>query len=168
VKPAFAIELLADRHDRASFVSGNDPLDRYLRDFATQDARRRIANCFLAVEQATSRIAGFYTLSAAGMPLVELPDTLTKRLPRYPTLPAVRIGRLAVDRQFHGQGLGSAMLIDAARRAIQAGPAAFLLVVDAKDEEAARFYEHHEFIRLVERPLTLFLPLATAEKTLLR
>ena len=68
----------------------------------TQDIRRRITNCFVVVETATSQVAAYYTLSAASIPLVDLPPDEAKRLPRYPTLPAVRIGRLAVDQHFNG------------------------------------------------------------------
>ena len=81
-------------------------------------------------------------------------------------LPAVRIGRLAVDRRFAGRGLGAALLADAARRVKQVPPAVFTLLVDAKNDAAIAFYEHHGFQRLASAPMTLFLALATAEKTL--
>lgn len=97
----------------------------------------------------------------------ELLADLAKRLPRYPTVPAVRIGRLAVDERFRGKGLGGALLADALRRVLQSPPAAFALLVDAKDDQAAAFYRHHGFEPLASQPRTLFLPVATAEKTLL-
>ena len=80
----------------------------------------------------------------------------------YPTVPAVRMGRLAVDQAFQGQGLGGALLADALTRAARSEIAAFALVVDAKDEAATAFYRHHGFISLPYSPQTLFLPLATA------
>ena len=80
-------------------------------------------------------------------------------------MPAVRLGRLAVDQAFKGQGLGSALLADALERAARSEIAAFALVVDAKDEVAAAFYRHHGFIALPDSPLTLFLPLATVSRT---
>ena len=64
----------------------------------TQDIGRRITSCFVAVERGTSEVAAFYTLSAASIPLTDLPLEQTKRLPRYPVIPAIRIGRLAVPR----------------------------------------------------------------------
>ena len=73
------------------------------------------------------------------------------------------MGRLAVDQAFKGQGLGAALLADAMRRAVTAEIAAYALVVDAKDETAARFYAHHGFIALPEQPLFLFIPLATVK-----
>jgi ribosomal protein S18 acetylase RimI-like enzyme len=163
VTPAFRLEVLGPEHNRADFASGEPALDRYQ---ATQDVRRRIANCFVAVETATSILAGFYTLSAASLPLAEIPEDLAKRLPRYPTVPAVRIGRLATDLRFRGRGIGAGLLADAFRRCMTAPPAVFTLLVDAKNDAAAAFYQHHGFRPLADAPRTLFLPLATAEKTL--
>jgi GNAT superfamily N-acetyltransferase len=86
-------------------------------------------------------------------------------LPRHPTVPAVRMGRLAVDQAFKGQGLGGALLADALDRAARAEIAAFALIVDAKDEAAGDFYRHHGFMALPDSPLTLFLPLATVRRS---
>ena len=83
----------------------------------SQDMCRRVAACNDIVDQATDAIAGYYTLSAADLPLTELPPDLTKRLPRYPTLPAARLGRLAVDQRYLGQKLGALLLADAVMRA---------------------------------------------------
>ena len=85
---------------------------------------------------------------------------------RYPTLLALRIGRLAVEQRFQGRGLGGALLVDAARRSIQSPPAVYALLVDAKNDHAVAFYQHHLFQPIVGLPQTLFLPLATAEKAL--
>lgn len=73
------------------------------------------------------------------------------------------MGRLAVDKQFKGQGLGGALLADALDRAASSEIAAFALIVNAKDDVAATFYRHHGFIALPDSPLTLFLPLATVQ-----
>jgi ribosomal protein S18 acetylase RimI-like enzyme len=162
--PPFRMEPLGSSHDRAVFHCGEEPLDRYLQTQANQDIRRRMANCFVAIEAATGRIAAYYTLSSASIPTVDLPPDETKRLPRYPTLPAVRIGRLAVDRDFQGRGLGGALLADAAQRAAHSDIAGFTLLVDAKNAKAVAFYEHHGFRALASQPKVLFLPLATAQK----
>jgi ribosomal protein S18 acetylase RimI-like enzyme len=130
----------------------------------TQDIRRHIANCFVAVEAITSTIAAGYTISAASIPLVDLPLDETKRLPRYPTVPAIRIGRLAVDKNFQGRGLGAALLADAAARALKADAAALTLLVDAKNDQAVAFYQRFGFRALASQPRTLFLPLATAQR----
>jgi len=92
----------------------------------------------------------------------------TKRLPRYPTLPAVRTGRLAVDHRFQRRGLGELMLMNAVHRTIQDAAAAFAPLVDAKTDQAAVFYRRYGFRPVVDKPRTLFLPLATVQKTLLQ
>lgn len=166
--PPFHIEPLAPEHDRGRFRCGEEVLDHYLRTQATQDIRRRISNCFVAVEAPSPKVvAAYYTLSAASIPLAELTQEETNRLPRYPTLPAVRIGRLAVGREFQGRGLGSALLIDAAERTLKADAAAFALLVDAKNERAVDFYRRHQFMSFVSQPRIMFLPLAVAQKALL-
>ncbi len=164
----FRIEPLGDSRDRGGFRCGEPALDRYFQTQATQDIRRRLANCFVAVEQTTGIIAAFYTLSAASIPLVDLPSEETKRLPRYPSLPAVRIGRLAVDKRFQGRGLGAALLIDAVARTLRADAAAFTLLVDAKNDRAVEFYKRFGFKTLASEPRTLCLPLATAQRALKR
>ncbi len=159
----FRLELLAG-HDRSKFHCGEDIPDSYFQTQATQDMRRRVANCFIAVDSLTGQVAGYYTLSSGGILMTDLPAETVKKLPRYPTVPAVRIGRLAVDRSFQGRGLGAALLADAVIRTLKAGPAAFALLVDAKNERAAAFYRHHGFLECVSQPMALFLPVATAEK----
>ena len=158
----FRVLPLDAAHDRAAFCSDSEPLDRYLREQATQDIRRRVAACFVALADG-QRIAGYYTLASASLLLADLPASTGKKLPRYPTVPAVRMGRLAVDQAFKGQGLGGALLADALARAARSEIAAFTLLVDAKDEAAGAFYRHHDFIALPDLPLTLFLPLATVQ-----
>lgn len=156
----FRLSPLDTTHDRTGFNSDSEPLNRYLREQATQDIRRRVAACFVALADA-HRIAGYYTLASASLLLADFPARIGKKLPRYPTVPAVRLGRLAVDQAFRGQGLGGALLADALDRAARSEIAAFAMVADAKNETAAAFYQHHGFIALPDSPLTLFLPLAT-------
>ena len=158
----FLLKPLDAAHERAAFDCERQALNRYLREQATQDIRRRVAACFVALDDA-QRIAGYYTLASASLLLADLPASIGKKLPRYPTVPAVRMGRLAVDRGFKGQGLGGALLADALSRAARAEIAAYALMVDAKDESAAVFYRYHGFIALPDSPLTLFLPLATVQ-----
>jgi ribosomal protein S18 acetylase RimI-like enzyme len=158
----FLLTQLDATHDRSAFRSDSEPLNRYLREQVTQDMRRRVAACFVALTDG-QRIAGFYTLASASLLLADLPLATGKKLPRYPTVPAVRMGRLAVDQAFQGQGLGAALLADALDRAARSEIAAFALIVDAKDEMAAAFYRHHGFIALPDSRLTLFLPLATVQ-----
>lgn len=156
----FRIEALSPAHPRSDFDCGSPPLDRYLKEQVGQDVRRRVASCFVAVDVETGAVAGYFTLAAAGVPLTDLPDTLARRLPRYPSVPVARLGRLAVDRRYQGRQLGAALLWDAVQRALQSPVATFAVMVDAKDEAAARFYQRHGFIAFAHAPLQMVLPLA--------
>ncbi|MDI9233503.1 GNAT family N-acetyltransferase [Limnohabitans lacus] len=160
----FQLAPLDAAHDRSVFRSDSEPLNRYFREQVGQDIRRRVAACFVALANG-QKIAGYYTLASASLLLTDLPASTGKKLPRYPTVPAVRMGRLAVDQAFKGQGLGGALLADALDRAARSEIAAFALLVDAKDERAAAFYLHHGFMASPDSPLTLFLPLATVRRS---
>ena len=162
VAAGFFVVPLEPDADRSAFESGVEPLDRYFKTQVSQDIKRRVAACFTALD-ANGQVAGFYTLSSASILLTGLPKSLAKKLPRYPNVPAVRMGRLAVDRRYKGKGLGAALLADALRRAVTAEIAAYAFVVDAKDESAADFYAHHGFRATAENPLFLYLPLATVK-----
>lgn len=141
----FRIEVLSPDHARDGFSCGAQALDHYLARQASQDVRRRVSACYVAVEVGSGKVAGYYTLTADGVLLSDLPAGLAKRLPRYPSVPVARVGRLAVDQAFHGQGLGGALLADAAVRAMRSEVVVFAMVVDAKDDAAVVFYRHHGF-----------------------
>lgn len=156
----FRVTALDSSLDRTSFSSGVAPLDSYFKTQVSQDIKRRVAACFVALTPG-QQVAGYYTLSSASVGLSDLPATVAKKLPRYPFVPTVRMGRLAVDQGFQGQGLGAALLADALAHAARSEIAAYALLVDAKDETAADFYRHHGFLVLPDQALTLFLPLAS-------
>ncbi|MEO9132117.1 MAG: GNAT family N-acetyltransferase [Sphingomonas sp.] len=149
----YRIELLG-KQDRSTFASGSDPLDRYLRERAAQDMRRRVASCFVAIA-ADGTIAGFYTIAATSLMLDLLSAEHARRLPRYPTIPAVLLGRLAVASAHQGKRLGGALVADALLRVTRTEVMAYAMLVDAKDEPAARFYQHLGFEPLVDSPLRL-------------
>jgi GNAT superfamily N-acetyltransferase len=156
----YDIEVLGPQHDRKDFTSGVPALDRYFREQVTQDVRRLATSCYVACNAATQKIAGYYTISAGSVPLVDLPEAFRKRLPRYPSVPVARLGRLAVDEAHRGRRLGGILLWDAVARAIRSELAVFAVAVDAKDEQAAAFYRHHGFVHFESAPLHLFLSLA--------
>ena len=81
------IEFLKEAYDRSNFISGSTTLDRYFQAQATQDLRRRIATCFVAISHDADEIAGFYTLSASSIALDAMPAALVKKLPSYPVVP---------------------------------------------------------------------------------
>ena len=158
------IELLDASHDRDGFDCGSEPLNRFLKQVARQHNERGVARTFVMVEedaQAPKAILGFFSLSAFEVTGAALPAAVAKKLPR--DIPAARLGRLAVAKHMQGQRIGTVLLFAAlkkvARTADSIGIAA--LFVDAKDTDAARFYERFHFVPLPEQPLTLFLPLKT-------
>ncbi|MGY2051130.1 GNAT family N-acetyltransferase [Methylobacterium sp. JK268] len=160
--PPFAIEPLSKAHDRTGFTCGHAKVDAYFRQTVSQDVKRKYATCFVAREIATGRVAGFYTLSACSVPLTSVPEDLARRLPRYPTVPAVLIGWLGRDEAFRGSGLGEALLFDAVRTVATAPIGSHAIFADAIDDKAAAFYTDHGFIPLLELPMRFFLPMATA------
>jgi len=117
--------------------------------------RRHLATPFVIV-MPDDTIGGFYTLLSTALRLTELPEDTTKRLPRYPLVPATLIGRLALDRRFHGQGWGSFLLLDALHRCATSDLASFAVVVDAIDDAALSFYLHASFLPLPDSPYRLF------------
>jgi predicted GNAT family N-acyltransferase len=165
----YSIEPLNASHDRTAFHSGVPELDRYLHQQAGQDARRKAAAPFVMLDK-SGAIVGYYTLSAYSISLAELPESLSKKLPRYPRLPATMLGRLAVSSSHRGQKLGRFLLMDALHRSwkVTAEVGSVGVVVEAMDESALAFYRHHEFHSLAGHPDKLFLAMATIEKALAR
>jgi GNAT superfamily N-acetyltransferase len=156
------VEPLGPQYDRSGFESGVEPLDRYFRTQAGQDARKKMAASFVLVLQ-DGGIAGYYTLSSTAVRLPELPEAIIRKLPRYPLIPATLLGRLAVDRHYQGRGYGRFLLADALYRTLRSEIASFAVIVDAKDENAKRFYERESFLPFPDQPMKLFRPIADIE-----
>jgi ribosomal protein S18 acetylase RimI-like enzyme len=164
VTARFGIEPLTKTHDRSGFACGNDRIDSYFRQTVSQDVKRNYATCFVARELTTDRVAGFYTLSSSNVPLTEVPADLAKKLPRYPSVPAVLIGWLARHIDFAGLGLGEALLFDAINTVATAPIGAHAVFADAIEERASAFYASFGFTPLITRSHTLYLPIATAKE----
>lgn len=105
-------------------------------------------------------VAGYYTLSSTSVLLRDLPNETVRKLPKYPLVPATLLGRLAVDRRQQGKGFGRFLLADALRRAAMSEIASFAVIVDAKDENARRFYAGESFLPFPDQPMKLFRPMA--------
>jgi ribosomal protein S18 acetylase RimI-like enzyme len=156
---------LGSSHDRRGFTCGIEALDRYFREQVSQDIRRRLSNCFVAVDT-EGNVAGYYTFSATSLPMTDLSAGESRRLPKYPLLPAGLIGRLAVATKHARQGLGAALILDAVTRATRAESAIFALIVDAKDDNAHNFYTRLGFRPLTSRPSSLYWLVAEAARLL--
>jgi GNAT superfamily N-acetyltransferase len=154
------ISELSGRHDRESFDCGSPELNNYLWQIAAQHIRKSLARVYVAHEESRpERIVGFYALNGCEIQSDELPEWLRKKFPRR--VPAVRLGRLAVAREYQGQAIGELLLFHAMWNVgqVDAIVGAVALLVDAKDERAKRFYSKYGFLELPDRPLNLFLPI---------
>ncbi len=167
IRAALVFEPLHARHDRLHFRCGEEALERYLRVQAGQDAVRHVASVIVAVDP-HGLLAGFYTLAMSAVKLTDVPEPAARKLPRYPLVPAVRLGRLAVATELQGQGLGGVLLADALSRALSNPVAWAVVAVDTKDERAAGFYRRFGFVALRDDPRHLFLWRGTIEKLLMR
>jgi GNAT superfamily N-acetyltransferase len=159
----FRLDSLGRDHDRTGFECGVESLNLYLKTQASQDMRRK-ANAVFVLSPVTSpnRIAGYFTLCAYGLAPGTIPEAARKHVPRYPVVSATRLGRLAISTELQGKGLGSALLAKALEKAyasaVQVGSS--MVVVDAIDAGAAKFYAAHGFIQLPES-MRLILPMRT-------
>ncbi len=161
---------IGKRRDRAAFDCGDADLNLYLRRYARQNHESGGAKCFVAApSDAPARVLGFYTLSPASLEYSRTPALAKKGLARYDA-PVFRLGRLAVDKTVQGRGLGGALLLRAADRCIRVAQdvGGVALLIDAKNDRAARWYEGYGALRLDDAPLSLVLPLAVAADALRR
>jgi GNAT superfamily N-acetyltransferase len=161
-------EPIARKHDRAKFDCGEPALDEYLRQYARQSHDKGAAKTFLAISKSDGRtILGFYTLCPASLEYSRASEIIRKGLAQY-DLSVFRLARLAVDRKVQGHGLGSQLLLAAGRRcllaAVEVGGVA--LLIDAKNERAAKWYASYGAVPLADTPLSLLLPLATVQAAL--
>ena len=145
---------------KLDFDCGYPDLNNYLRHYAVKNDQLSIGKTFLALSD--SIVAGYFTISTAQIVSAELPETLRIKLPRYP-VPAFRIGKLAVNKELQGLGVGQWLLHQALEKAVLVSRdvAIYAILVDAIDEKAKQFYLKYGFIPFQEFPLTLFLPLET-------
>jgi GNAT superfamily N-acetyltransferase len=145
------IELLDKKHNRGDFDCGNELLNSYIKNQAGQDVKRKLSACFVFAEKETNCVQGYYTLSNNGIPLRSLPQQIKKKLPQsYNSIPITLLGRLAIDKNHQGKGLGKILLIDALKRSYETSKeiGSFAVVVDPIDREAEQFYEKYDFIKL--------------------
>lgn len=145
------IELLNKKHNRKEFDCGKELLNNYLKHQAGQDIIRKLSVCFVLVENSTDFIQGYYTLSNNSIPLKCFPEHIKNKLPQsYKSIPTTLLGRLAIDKNYKGKGLGKILLIDALRRCYEISKeiGSFAVVVDPIDRAAELFYEKYDFINL--------------------
>lgn len=161
--------MLSRLHDRQGFDCGSEQLNLFLKETARQHAERGISRTFVMIEEnepAPKRILGFFSLNICQLTSEALAPEQARRLPR--TVPGVKLGRLAVAKEFQGQGIGKELLVAAMRKFVDVfntvgGTGMF---VDAKDLDAKCYYEQFGFVSLPSNALEMFLPLKTIQAAL--
>ncbi|MEM8677524.1 MAG: GNAT family N-acetyltransferase [Cyanobacteria bacterium P01_G01_bin.67] len=148
--------------NRSAFDCGKPQLNNYLKKYAWQNQQKRYSVTIVATVANNNEITGYYCTSASNIEFANLPDSLTRKLPKYPA-PVMLIGQLAVDRTMQGKGLGKVLLMHALSRAVRISSemGIFAVRVDAMDESAKNFYLKYGFIPLKDAEFSLILPLKT-------
>lgn len=157
----FNIDVLSRQYQRDNFDCGQVDLNTFLKQYAIQQQSRFLSQTYVAYNN-TKQVIGFYSLANGSTSRDDLPITEQKRLPRYP-IPCVIIGRFAVDISYQGKGLGQALLRHAFKKILEVSAltgTAYILV-HAKDDKAASFYQRLGFQSFPQQALTLFLPVAS-------
>ena len=144
--------------DRQNFSCGTPELDAYLHRQAGQDMARGFATVVLArAMDESSGILGYYAFSAASIPIVFMPKEIAGKMPRYQSVPAILLGRMAVALSMQNRRIGSLLLFDALKRACASEVAWAIFMVDAKNERAVTFYEKFRFLRFHHAPHSLWI-----------
>lgn len=158
------VRLTAD-HDPRSFDCGNEQMNRWLIDHALASQRADLARTYLVLQG--EAIAGYVSLTTGSIRREAVPKRFARGMPRYP-LPTILIARLAIDRRYQRQHLGSRLLAEALRLAVAASDtaAARLVVVDAIDERAVSFYRRWGFVDVPDNPTRLFRKISDIRRSL--
>ena len=145
------------------FDCGVNELNDYLKKYAAQNDKKNMGKSFVGVDD--GRVTGYYTLSNAQVAFEEIDEDMRKGLPKYP-IPAIRIARLAVNKNHQGEGVGRLLLKDAFLRIlnVSVNTGIYFVIVDAKDS-AKSFYEHYGF-RALSDGKTYIIPVRTILKAL--
>ena len=156
----WSVEPIAAHHRRERFTCGEAALDEFLRTRAKRHREQNLSSTFVAVPIGSRVVAGYYTLAERLIEFDDMPVGLVRRLPRHP-LPAILLGRLAVDLAHQQKGLGRLLLVDALRTSVAAADllGVFAVILDAKNERVKAWYARHGFSPLPSKPLQLFIPI---------
>jgi GNAT superfamily N-acetyltransferase len=166
--PAWREEPINKKHDRQAFDCGEEALNEFWRHHARKSHDRGGSKTFVAIDKVDPKtVLGFYTLNPASIEYARAPEVIRRGLARH-DVPGFRLARLAVDRSMQGKGLGGQLLLAAGRRCLAAAVevGGVVLVIDAKNERAARWYASYGAVPLLDAPQSLLLPLETIELAL--
>ena len=162
--PLDAPALLTEEHDASSFDSGEPVLDDWLRQRAWSNLQVAASRTYVVCPTGSRQIVGYFAICMGQILAQEVTGSMRRNMPRH--IPAVTLGRLAIDRTWQGKGLGRAMLADVVQRSIRASAevSARLVIVHAISSAAEAFYLHHGFTRLPVETPTLALDLVKLQK----
>ncbi len=140
-------------------------LNEFLSRYALKNDQLGIGKTFVALNN-QEKIVGYFTLATAQVAYQEIPDDYRGKLPKYP-IPALRIARLAVDKEMQGTGIGRWLLAQAFIKIVQVANVTgiYFIIVDAK-ENSKVFYEHYGFTKFNGEDLTYFILVDTVRKAL--
>jgi GNAT superfamily N-acetyltransferase len=157
--------LLTEAHDTALFQSGEPVLDSWLRERAMQNQRNAASRTYVVCPVGSDRIVGYFAVSMGQILNTDVTGAMRRNMPTQ--IPAVILGRLAIDRAWQGRGIGAALLSEVVRRALVASleVSARLVIVHAISSTAEAFYRHHGFTRLPVSAPVLALDLLKLRKT---
>ena len=161
--PAWHEEPISKSHDRKAFDCGDDAMNEFLQRYARQSHDLGAAKTILAIDDSDGKsILGFYSLAPGAVSYADTPAILRRGLARH-DVPGFRLARLATHVRLQGHGLGGQLLASAARRCLRASAdvGGVVLIIDAKNHRAAKWYEGFGAVSLSGRPLALVMPLAT-------
>jgi predicted GNAT family N-acyltransferase len=166
---SLSIDILnSKKHDRSSFACGITSLDEYIKTRASQELRKRVSTPFVLTDSPSQQVLGYYCLSSYSVEAIEIEGNIAKKLPRYPLLPAILLGRLAVDNEHRGKGYGDLLISDALKRALLASSqvSSVAVVVDATNQDAVNFYLKYGFTEFQTDPIKLYILLDEIEKSI--
>lgn len=159
------IQLLEKTHIRKNFTCEEDSLTDYIRNQVSQDIRKRLATCFVAVDN-NQNVIGYYTLTSESLGRELIPEKYLKQVPKNYNAPVILLGRLARDITAKGKGLGEYLLLDALFRSYKLSKesiGAMAVVVDPINDKAIEVYEKYGFVKLPDSE-KMFLPMKTIGK----
>ncbi|MGR8998234.1 MAG: GNAT family N-acetyltransferase [Gammaproteobacteria bacterium] len=155
---------ITPQHDVSGFNCGDPSLDHWLKKRALKNQSSGASRCFVVCND--NKVVGYYCLSAGAISHESSPKSMRRNMPD--PLPVILLGRLAIDRQFHNQGIGQALLRDAMLRAVNVAKdtGVFAILVHALSEPAKQFYLSRGFVQSPIQPMTLMMTLETIRSIL--
>lgn len=159
----YLIEPLGKEHNKASFSCGISELDKFLKEQASQQMRKKMSTTYVLTQNGEMEIMGYYSLAAYGINTKLLPQHITKRLPKYDQAPATLLGRLAVNNHYQGLGIGEYLLVSALQKSydISQLQGSLCVIVEAINQNAVNFYKKYGFIQFDDNKNNLFITMKT-------